>query len=305
MANPTYTAVHIDRAMTNVSIAYKNSAYIADQLFPSVPVQNQSDKYFVYTKSDWFRDEAGPRTPGTLGPQADFRVSSSSYSCQSVSMTKLLPDEVLQNADAPLNMRRSAVEFATQKVMISVERDVAGLVFDNGSWSASATPGTTWDKDSSSPLEDIETGREAIVKSIGYEPNVLVLGREVWTYLKNHPDLLDRIKYTQRGIMTVDLMASLFDVKKVLVGNAVYDSANQGATSSHGFIWGKNAALLWVPPAPSLMTPAAGYTFNWKKRTVESHRRGEAKATAYRVEQNYDTKVVSPDAGYEFIDAVV
>lgn len=305
MAKVTTGQVHIDTAMTRISIAYTApDRYVADMVFPSVPVQKMSDKFFIFNKPDWFRDEAGPRSPGTIGPEAGYSLASSAYSCQPTSITNVVPDEVLRNADAPLNMQRHAVEFATEKVLISVERDVAGLCFDNGSWSASATPTTTWDDDASEPLKDIETGYEGVVQAIGRKPNVAVMGYQVWTKLKNHPDFLDRIKHTQLGVMTESLLANLIGVEKVLVGHGIYNSALEGETASYSFIWDKNLLLLWVPPAPGLMVPAAGYTFNWMQRTVESFRRDEAKATAYRVEQHYDAKVCAPDAGYELINVV-
>jgi len=303
MTAPTRRQVHIDSALTNVSIAYRNTSYIGEVVFPPVPVNHISDKYFVFDSSSWFRDEADTRAPGTRGPEVEYTLSSSTYSCQPISATKVLPDEVVENADAPLQERRAAVEFATDKVLLKLERDVAADVFGTG-WSTSATPGTTWDDDASNPLEDVETGREAVVKLIGREPNVMVLGREVWTDLRHHPDLLDRIKYTATGIMTPELLAQLFAVEKLLIGNAVYDSAQEGATASVGFIWGKHAWLGWVPPNPGLMIPAAGYVFTWKGRTVEVFRRAEEKSNAYRAEQHYDVEVTCADAGYLFKSCV-
>jgi hypothetical protein len=151
---------------------------------------------------------------------------------------------------------------------------------------------------------DIETGVNSIVSTIGMRPNVFAMGRDVWTKLKNHPDLLERIKYTQKGVMTEDLLAGLIGVERVLVGEALYNTALEGETASYSFIWPNNAILMYVPRAPGLMVPAAGYTFTWMQRAVETYRREEAKSTVYRAEQHYDVKVTAPDAGYEFIDAV-
>ncbi|KKM62911.1 hypothetical protein LCGC14_1516840, partial [marine sediment metagenome] len=58
MPSPTARQSHIDRALTNVSVAYSNADYIGPQVFPTVPVQKQSDKFFVFTKGNWFRDDA-------------------------------------------------------------------------------------------------------------------------------------------------------------------------------------------------------------------------------------------------------
>ena len=43
---PQSNEVHIDAALTNLSVGYQNPAFIADRLAPVVPVRKQSDKYF-------------------------------------------------------------------------------------------------------------------------------------------------------------------------------------------------------------------------------------------------------------------
>ncbi|NBO09074.1 MAG: hypothetical protein EBV30_06965, partial [Actinobacteria bacterium] len=67
MAQPTSGDVHVDAILTNISVAYiqEQAAYVASRIFPTVPVEKQSDKYFIYTKGDWFRDEAQLRAPAT------------------------------------------------------------------------------------------------------------------------------------------------------------------------------------------------------------------------------------------------
>ncbi len=54
MSQPTQSQVHIDAALSDFSIAYIQDAknLIAGQVFPTKPVQHQSDKYFVFNKDD-------------------------------------------------------------------------------------------------------------------------------------------------------------------------------------------------------------------------------------------------------------
>ena len=55
MPQPTQNQVHVDAILTNISVAYmqKQENFIANKVFPIVPVDKQSDKYFSYTKNDW------------------------------------------------------------------------------------------------------------------------------------------------------------------------------------------------------------------------------------------------------------
>ena len=47
MSMPTVRDVHVDAVMSSISIAYRNAAYIGEQVFPRVPVAKKSDLYFV------------------------------------------------------------------------------------------------------------------------------------------------------------------------------------------------------------------------------------------------------------------
>ena len=81
MSKPTYAQSHIDVALTNISVAYAPGGFVADQLFPFVPVNKISNKYFIYTKADWLRRESQPRAPGTRAARGDYGLSTGTYTC--------------------------------------------------------------------------------------------------------------------------------------------------------------------------------------------------------------------------------
>jgi len=301
MPSPTARQSHIDTALTNISIAYTNAAYIFDQVFPMVPVQKQTNKYFIFTKADWFRSEAGVRAPGTRAPRADYTLSTSNYVCIETAVAKQVPDEVVANSDAPLQPLTTATQYATDQLMKAQEVDVLGLVFGTG-WSSSATPGTLWSSDSSDPLGDIETGMNTVALAIGREPNVGVIGRGLWRYLKNHPDLLDRLKYganpANPAAVSLAGVAALAGLQKLLVAAAVQDTAAEGATSSISFIGGNHMWLGYVAPGAAIGLPSAGYTFVWQNREVSRYREDQEHADVIEARASWDAVVTAADAGY-------
>ena len=106
--------------------------------------------------------------------------------------------------------------------------------------------------------------RDTILKNTGVLPNVLVIGRQVFSRLRRHPILLDMFKYTGKGILTEAQVAEALDIEKLLIGTAVRRTTTEGATTqTQAFVWGKHALLLYVPPKPAVDEPAAGYTFVW------------------------------------------
>lgn len=210
--------------------------------------------------------------------------------------------EIVDNADNPLNPDREATEIVTEKLLIRKEKDVADMVQTSANWTNSGTPsGGVWSGDTSDPINDVvgPSGiRETMRQLIGSYPNTMVLGATVWAALKRHPDILDRVKYTQLGVVTTDLVAQLFEIEKLIIGTAVIDSSLEGATSSFGDIWGNYAWFGLVPPNPGLMTPAAGYQFVWKPRQINRYREMEEHCDVIECLENWDSKVTSADSGY-------
>lgn len=271
---PTMQNAHIDRALTNMSVAYlqEASAFIADKVFPVVPVKRQSDLFYVYNKGDFMRDEAQVRGAGTESAGGDYGVEASDpYFCRKHAFHKDVTEEERANYDEPLNADTDATDFVSQKMLIRREMEWASKFFTTGVWgheiAGGAAAGTNqavkWNLATSNPIKDIADAAVKMASETGYKPNTLVLSPAAFTALKNHEDILDRIKYTQKGIVTEDLLATLFEVEHVYVAWAVVNSAAKGAADSIDFIMGKNALLCYSNPRPALRKPSAGYIFAW------------------------------------------
>lgn len=272
---PDNTQAHIDRALTNMSVAYiqDDTSFIADKVFPQVPVKRQSDVYYIYNKGDFFRDEAKVRGGSTESVGGDYSVSAANpYYCKVQAFHKDVNSQERANYDEPLNADIDATDFVTSKMIIRREVEWASKYFKTGVWTTeidgvdSAPTGTQvirFNIATSDPINVILAQGIAMAGLTGYKPNTLVLSPHVFVALKNHADVLDRIKYTQKGIVTEDLLAQLFEVDNVYVAWGVVNSANTGAADAIDFIMGKHALLCYVNPKPGLKKPSAGYIFSW------------------------------------------
>ena len=319
MAQPSLNDVHVDAILTNISIAYMQNRdnFIADKVFPIIPVDKKSDKFFTYTKNDWFRDEAQRRAPATESAGGGYNLSTDTYSADVFAFHKDVPDQIVANADAPLNPLREAAEFVTHRLLLRRELQFVTDFMSAGVWgttiagtAGTATPGTfatQWSNyTSSDPIEDVEAGKAEILSNTGMEANTLVLGYEVFRQLKNHPDLVDRIKYTSSQTITADMIAAMFDIPRVIVSKAIKATNNEGATQAYAFATGKTAMLCHVAPNPGLMTPSAGYTFSWTGVSgglgqvigTSQFRMDSIRASRVEAEMAFDNKVIGADLGY-------
>lgn len=316
MAQPTSTQVHLDVPLTQISIAYlqDQSNFIADRVFPSIAVEKQSNRYFVFDRATFMRDSMRKRAAGEESAGSGYTLSNDSYFCDVWALHKDISDLDRANTDTPLDADRNATQFITQQALIRKEVQWATDYFTTGVWGTDNTLATKWDDYAASdPLGDIETGKRAILVQTGREANTLVLGYDVFIRLKNHPDIVDRIKYTSSRVVTEDVLASLFGVARVLVPKGIVDTVSEGKTSSLGFTHGKHALLCHVAQSPGVEVPSAGYTFSWTGLgqgfnglgvAMEKFRMPHLKGDRVEGHVAFDMKVVASSLGYFFNAAV-
>lgn len=319
MPQPDRGAVHVSRPLTNISVAYLQQAtnFIADKVFPQVPVDNQADKYYTYPKAYWTKSEAALRAPGTESAGSGWTLSTDNYSADVKAVHKDIDDQIAANVDQPLNLDRDSTQWVTHQLLIRREADWVTNYFATSKWTGSTTGaditvGTTWDDVASTPIEDVTAQSIAIAQNTGYKPNTLVIGPQVFDKLRHHPDILDRIKFTQRGVVTIDLLAALFDVDRVLVPHAIQNTTVEGATASMSFLYGKNALLCYAAPNAGLLMPSGGYTFYWRNFIgagaggirIKRFRMEHLSADRVEGEMAYAQKLVAADVGAFFSAAV-
>ena len=308
--------VHVNRPLTNISIAYlqDQSDFIATKVFPNVPVKKQSDTYFEYPKGQWFRTDAKPRGLGQESAGSGFDIENSgSYNAIPQALHKDIDDQLRSNQDQPIDLDRDGTEFVTRGMALRREKDWASKYFITSLWTGSSTggditPSTLWDAGSSTPITDIRTEIGAVKKNTGFRPNTLVLSEDVWIALQDNADFLDRIAITQRKIVTAELLAAVLDIDKVLIAGAVENSAAEGATPSMGWLYTKDAFLCYSAPRPSILHPSAGYTFSWTGylgASKDGHRilrfrMDHIHSDRIEGEMAYDQKVVATDLGVFF-----
>ena len=323
--------VHVDTGLTMVSVAYKEAAdmFLANKVFPSVPVKKQSDLIAKFDKNDWLRNQARIRAPGTESAGGGFDIDiSDQYFCNVHAIHSDIPRELLANSDLN-DLTPQIAEWVVQQLLIDREVDFITNYFTTDLWADQGTPNdatgsassTTWpyfiyfsDGADSDPLGVIRTGKQKIHVSTGFKPNTLVVGQEVHDILALHPDIKEVIKYTQTGIADLRgnaLMAQLFGVDRYLVGESVYASNNEGETAVGAFSFGKNMLLTYVPRSAGLLIPASGYVFEWTGLNGLGYNTSMSKwwmqnTRSWRVEGEmaYDAKLVGSDLGLFFSGAV-
>lgn len=319
MPQPTQSAVHTNVPLTMISVAYiqNQDNFVATKVFPLIGVDKASNVYYIYTKADWFRDEAQMRAPGTESSGSGYGLSTASYSCKTYAHHKDIPWDVRSNEDAPLNSDRDATEFVTQRLLLRLERQWATDYFTTSVWGTDKTVTFTWDDYANSdPIGDIRTGIRTVYANTGFKPNKLTVGYDVWIKLVDHPDILARINGGSSSgapaIVTRQLVAQIFELDEIIVCGGLVNTAAEGATGVYSFVQGKHALLSYSPASPSLLTPSAGYVFYWKgisgslgqSINLDRFPLRQLKVDRVEGEMSFDNKAVATDLGYFFPSVV-
>lgn len=319
MSQPTRGDVHVNRPLTNISIAFIQSAddFIASKVFPIVPVKKQSDRYFVYEKKQWFRSNSKKRAPGSESAGGGFDIDNTpSYFCDVFAIHKDVDDQTRANQDQPLDLDRDSSRWVTQQNLLKQEQQFVQDFFQTGIWVGSTTgsdivPGTKWDAAGSDPVDDILAQQDSVKEKTGFKPNTLVVTPQVHRALKSNAAILDRVKFTQLASITEDLLARLFEVDRYMVARATNDLNPEGAAANMEFVFGTEQALLcYSNPQPSILTPSAGYTFSWTGMfgagamgsRVKRFRMEHLSSDRIEGEMAWDHKLVAADLGVFFDD---
>lgn len=271
-------------ALTNMAMAYYQNAanYFAKSLFPTCPVQLSSDNYYIFDKEDLLRDnwqrkpESGAVTPAVLSEHTE------SYAChvdQMLMSINMIRQTDVQRRQGPstANTKQQRTKAIAEQRNIHQDKQFANSFFKPGVWknevtgvagSASENQFIKFSDDNSEPIKIIDSYRTQVLQETGRELNRLGVGINVFNALKEHPAILERIKYggttANPAQVTERVLAELFGVEKFVVLKSIHNNARLGEAANMQFIGDPNAMLFThAPNTPSIEEPSAGYIFTW------------------------------------------
>lgn len=240
-------------------------SFIADQVFPVVDVD---------TKKGQFHDIAdgfGAASPGHLMMMAGdqerplsiaaiiSKVSGWEVDDQGLGIKLRLSEEKFATGEG-LDLRKAYTAILMRLALQIREVIAAGVAFSTTVFSgktAALAGGDRWDTATGDPLQDVLDAQDIILQNSGERANTAVMGWQVFKALQNNSVIREYVKYTKGvvGPIPADLIASALGLEKIIVGEAVRNTAVEGQTASKGFIWGKSVLLAKLRPSPSPYTP--------------------------------------------------
>ncbi len=307
---------HINQALSDISIKYKNEDTIWRDVMPVVPVGKLSDRYYVWDEGTDFNQADDTMSANGNADEILMEYADDSYSCRPYALAGWVPVELIENADDALKPLSAMLENIRTQLENRQEVRVANLAFTNANYAvgfrATLSGTSQWsDYTNSDPINALLNAMDIPLQ----RPNTLVLGAETWRVLRQHPKVVASVfpmggQATRGGVITETGLQALLGsegIEKVVIGRRRVNTANIGQTPTLARAWGKHASLIYTSPRPSLESASFGYTFaesiSAPVRDFDK-KRGQKGSEYVKDGWNVDVKITAQKSGYFFENAV-
>ena len=260
--------------MTSLLLGMGQGTYIAEQLFPRLP-QALSSVMLAKIDNSRFKRYNLRRAPGSATKRIEIRYEGKTYSLDQYSIEVPIPRELIRESDESrkmnignnLEISNIAVVTANGALAQDYELDVAGVATLPASYApghvVALAAGTKWSAATGTPVTDIRGAIDVIRQKIGKRPNTLTLSAVAKTSVVSNAEVRSYLPSTQMGPARMEQLKEIFEVDKIIVGDAIWTDENDVGKD----IWGNNAVLAYVPVMGgaggsdiSLAEPAFGFT---------------------------------------------
>lgn len=328
--------LYVDPILTNFSVGFEAQDLHGLRIFPETPVRTQSGKYNVFDRSNWVMHDSR-REPGAVANEIRGRKwSTDVFETQEHSLQSPIHDEERQaltslggladptfGGSVQIDPEQDATELVTRSLMLAHEKKVADTLRNAANYPAANkvtlagsqqwndyTFVTAGDPYSivSDPVGIIQAAMRVIWTATRRYPNMLVIPSMGVPIIENHPRIVNR--YKNFSLLEPDAFRALTGFTgTILTVDSVYNAANNiDATESITSFWGKDVWLGIVDQTPGLMTKTFAKTFsqiypNGTTRPTDRWREENRKSDIVRTSWKWDTKIVSPEAGYLITNA--
>lgn len=292
---------------------YSDELLIGTRVFPPLPVDERNGQYprlTIESAAMLASDDVKRRGPTADYARKDRKWISDTYSCIEYGLEGLLGDDTVNDLSRFFDAEATTARLTQTDLLLAHERRVAGAVINEGNFAA-ITGSTAYTEANIEVLDlglDVDLAKEAIRKrgeSVNPSRLVCVIPGSLWPVVRASKKLQQRVFGLSRSADTRPLtpaeMAEALEVREVLIGRSVYNSAKEGKTPSLTDVWANSH--IWVGQATDgdLMAGGAGRTMFWRQDgnlvTVESYRVDSKRSTAIRVRHTTDEKITNANTG--------
>ena len=290
-----------DPVLTNLAQGYHNLELVGEVLMPTVEIDKEAGKIPKFGRLAF-------RLPSTV---RNLRGTSNRLDPEDITAIDVALEEhdveyaidYREENEAIFSLRQFALNTTQDVIALGREKEVATLARDESKYDAGNKVTLSGTSKITSKQADIfamfDTGIRAVKRAIGRKPNVCVIAGDVWAALKEHPAVIEKLKYSQVAIVTPEVFAKLIGIDTVKIGEAVYEESNQLKD-----IWSDAIVLAYVAPRSTerkgtVYEPSYGYTVRRQGGLfVDTYKENGGKLEVIRTTDIHKPHLLGASAGY-------
>nr|WP_314740889.1 inorganic pyrophosphatase [uncultured Haemophilus sp.] len=290
-----------DPVLTNLAQGYHNLELVSEVLMPTVEIDKEAGKIPKFGRLAF-------RLPSTV---RNLRGTSNRLDPEDITAIDVALEEhdveyaidYREENEAIFSLRQFALNTTQDVIALGREKEVATLALDENKYDSGNKITLSGTSKITSKQADIfamfDTGIRAVKRAIGRKPNVCVIAGDVWAALKEHPAVIEKLKYSQVAIVTPEVFAKLIGIDTVKIGEAVYEESSQLKD-----IWSDAIVLAYVAPRSAerkgtVYEPSYGYTVRRQGGLfVDTYKENGGKLEVIRTTDIHKPHLLGSAAGY-------
>ena len=286
----------------------QENEFIGNRIFPIFPSPLKAANYSAITReslaqvADTRRGPKGNYNRGSIG------AKDKSFSCEENGFEMPLSDDDRALYATDFDAEWAATKASGMILLRNQEQRIANLLADTSVFTGSAlytniSSSAPWATAGSDILGAVRSAKEQIRKNCGMYPNALIMSATNKDRALANTSIVSRVTgaMVASDVAIKAKLAELFDIKNILVGNAIKNSAKEGQAFSGSDIWSSTYVILAViaEDGKDLTQPGVGRTFLWTKDCpenvlVESYRDNPIRSDVFRARQHTDEQLIDP-----------
>ncbi|OHD22777.1 MAG: hypothetical protein A2Y38_20125 [Spirochaetes bacterium GWB1_59_5] len=306
------TKGYLDPLLSGMAVDYAatmNRGIIGRALFPIAEVDRDDGKYPFFGKENFSVPDDNINSNEGEARRSDLSGELKEIHCVPHALKEGIDVRKNRQMDGPFKLKeRDAVKRLTYKLLVQEERRIAAVISAHTNGQALAGAGelatNQWNASGGDPFAVAASART----NLWFTPNTLALSYDVYLALKSHAKVLAKLGVNSTQIVTMALLAEMFEVENVIVSEAQWAGPRQKADKSVSMtrIWNKLAAFAYVSTEDQV--PTAGRVFlekapgmdvaGFAARTWHDPDKGVEGTDMVQVSLVGDERIVAPDCLY-------
>lgn len=293
--------LRVNAYLSEVARGYKNNAFVAQYLFPTIYSEKEKIDIFEFNKEAFqiYNTERAIRANSNVISPKGFKKHTKTLTENDLSY----PIDYREEQEAEkVKLQLHATNVVTEGLHLKHEKECADLVQNPDNYSADnkiiLSGSSCFTSSTSEPVKVIDTAKDAISRKIAQDPNTMIIGQDAWQALKNNEQLKGLISNNTNKLVTLNFLKEIFEIENIYIGKAIF--ANE--KNEFERIWKDNIVLAYVPNLGASRTefdPSFAYTVRKKDALQIDEYTAEGNKVKYiRATDIYTPFLVGAEAGY-------